>query len=180
MTNIDHISYNGWKSWYFCPFKFKIERIEKIEREPPNEFTCFGHAIHQVSEQLAAREQEIEKLGGIKDDDFSLSDIFISTFEKEIVNIPIDKKRDDLINEMKEQGKELAVLLFPAMKKYFGDFVFISSEQEIKVALKSFKEHNIDFQGYIDLILQTKKDGKYHIVDLKSCRLGLGKEKEEQ
>lgn len=155
--SFDHVSYHSWKTWKFCPYKHKIEKVDGIRIFDVNEYNSFGNAIHEVVERLAEQEQERAKNGGLKDDSLDLSQVFLSSFEEKIKDIPEDKKRFDLIAEMKEQGKELAQLVFPAMKEYFGDFVFVASEQELKVRLKSFKNQNIDFQGYIDLIIQTTR-----------------------
>lgn len=85
----------------------------------------------------------------------------MSDFEKELdlIKIKTENKYEfkiDLIREMKEQGKELAPLIIPALNHYFGDFTFISSEQDIRHSLeKSFSslllnQENKEFKQFYD------------------------------
>lgn len=45
------------------------------------------------------------------------------------------------------------------------------TEIEIKHKINDFD--NLDFIGFIDLVIQTD-DLKYHIIDFKTCRLAAG------
>jgi hypothetical protein len=74
-----------------------------------------------------------------------------------------------MVGEMKQQGKMLVPLILPALKSYFGDYDFVSSEQEIMHPLEN--QENYDFHGFIDLVIRTR-DGKYHIIDWKTCSWG--------
>lgn len=110
------------------------------------------------------REKENEKNGGIKDDSFDSVDFFLKAFAAEI-NLIKEKTenkfefKQELIKEMEEQGKELVPMILPALTHYFGKFSFISSEQEIRLALnkafdilkdeKKLDEKNLtDFHRY--------------------------------
>lgn len=166
------ISYNSWKHWVACPYKHKLIKIDRLDHFLGNQFSCFGTAMHNTAEQLLRRQQDEKDLGGVKDDSFDPKDYFFSSFDEEINKIkePARSKIDTkMVKEMKEQGVLLLPLILPALKEYFGEYTLVSCEQEIRHPVDGFP--TFDFHGYIDLILQTT-DGKYHIIDWKSCSWG--------
>ena len=70
--------------------------------------------------------------------------------------------------DMKEQGLEILPYIKPALNSYFSKYKIFSTEEKL------FEDVEIDdykYKGYIDLVLQTS-DGKYHIIDWKSCSWG--------
>ena len=68
---------------------------------------------------------------------------------------------------MVSQGKEIFKDLFSAIKEYLGEYTVISSEEDL---LEPIKE-DYNFKGFIDLVIKTP-DGKYHIIDFKTCSWG--------
>jgi hypothetical protein len=50
--NPDYISFSGLKDWNFCPFYYKLTKIDGLDGFVGNEFTLFGSAIHKVCEEV--------------------------------------------------------------------------------------------------------------------------------
>jgi len=73
--------------------------------------------------------------------------------------------------EMITQADNLSPEIIPAVEQYFGDFKVISVEERLYEHIDEFVFEDIKFKGFIDLVLQTE-DGKYHIIDWKSCSWG--------
>ena len=46
-----HLSYSSIKDFNFCPFYYKLTRIDKLKPFKGNIFTAFGTAVHSASEQ---------------------------------------------------------------------------------------------------------------------------------
>ena len=65
----------------------------------------------------------------------------------------------------------LAPIIIPELKNHFKDFEVISVEEQLFEPIKEFTQNEFDFKGFIDLVIQTP-DGKYHIIDWKSCSWG--------
>lgn len=176
---VETISYSAWKWWMECPFKHKLIKIDKIRIDNGSAHSCFGKAIHSTIEVLLLREKEELELGGVKDDSFSAKDYFLSELSKNISELDevATKKLDQkLLKEMKTQGPELIPLVLPALKEYFGNYKFVASEQELRHPIENTV--NYEFYGFIDLILQTE-DGRYHIIDWKSCSWGWDAKKRQ-
>ena len=47
---MSHISFSELKEWTTCPWKHKLNYIDKIKEFKGNEHTAFGTAVHSVCE----------------------------------------------------------------------------------------------------------------------------------
>jgi ATP-dependent exoDNAse (exonuclease V) beta subunit len=145
--------------WSECGWRYRLVYKDKIPFYSSNEFTAFGTAIHATCENV---------LFGNKD--YKPEDYFIEQFAES--RKEIEKPNDDLANEMLSQGRTILPQVQGAVKDYFGDYEVISTEEEL---LEPVKE-DLDFKGYIDMVLKTP-DGKYHILDWKTCSWGWNAQK---
>jgi ATP-dependent exoDNAse (exonuclease V) beta subunit len=164
-----HISFSALKIWKECPYKHKIQYIDKIKKFKGNSYTAFGTAMHEICEEVLLERCTLNESAE------KFKRAFIREFKllpKEMV-VNADKK---LILDMVEQGRELAPLAIPALADHFGEFEIISSEEEIYEPIPEFEKEDMDFKGFVDLILKTP-DGKYHIIDWKTCSWGWDSQK---
>jgi len=157
-----HISFSALKTWKECAHKYKLNYIDDIKRFNGNEYTVFGTALHEACERK------------VLDNSVDEVQIFKDKFKEEIDKLPpniiLEQKTK---NDLEKQGVMLSTLILPALNQYFGSFRVISAEEELKTPID---ETGFDFKGYVDLILQTD-DGKYHIIDWKTCSWGWPLEK---
>ena len=153
-----HISYSELKNWVQCPFYHKLVNIQKIKGFKGNEYTAFGTAIHNVCEKTLLKEQ-------INDEEF-----FVSNFSDSIAALDSDVVVDiGLVDKMVGQGKAILPEIEDALIAYFGpDYEVMSTEERLMVPID---EVQYNFKGFIDAVIKTS-DGKYHIVDWKSCSWG--------
>jgi len=158
----NHISYSEIKIWDECPYKHKLVYVDEAKKFLGNEHTAFGTAVHEVCEKSV--------LGEIKLDKDSLRKCFNDKFLQEIKDlvekeVKLNKK---LIGDMRGQANDLLHHIVPYLKKHFGSYEVVSAEEQlyepIKDSLKMYK-------GFIDLVIKTK-DGKYHVIDWKTCSWG--------
>ena len=152
------ISYSELKTWNECSYKHKLVYIDEIGKFNGNEYTAFGTAIHLLCENKVLNNScDSEK-------------IFLEKFDEEISTVDIvDKKNPDL---MRSQFRNIEKDLLPELKSKFGTYTVVSVEEQlfepISIDYKGSKE---SFKGFVDLVIKTK-DGKYHIIDWKSCSWG--------
>ena len=162
-----HISFSELKMWAECPFKHKLTYIDKIKGFTGNVFTAFGTAIHSVCECIA--KGELESID--YDEHFDLA--FLCELKK------LDDKPDNkMITQMRQQGKEISPSVFPQLKEHFGEYEVFSTEERLyeEISELTYKWH---LKGFIDLVIKTD-DGKYHILDWKSCSWGWKAEKRSE
>jgi hypothetical protein len=150
-----HISFSALKIWKECAHKYKLNYIDDVKLFNGNEFTAFGTALHEACERK------------VLDNTVDEVQIFKEKFDEEIKKLEkvLDEKN---ISEMQQQGILLSSKVLEALTQYFGSFTVVSAEEELKSPVEGT---NFDFKGYVDLILQTS-DGKYHIIDWKTCSWG--------
>lgn len=163
---MSHISFSALKNWNQCPYYYKITYVDKIKGFVGNHYTAFGTALHEVCEKNA----EDNNLQG-------LEDIFEQAFLRELKELPEDVRKEIKLNDvqqMREQGKRLAVVAIPALKSHFGNFEVVSTEEDIYESIENFEDYN--FKGFIDLVIKTD-DGKVHIIDWKTCSWGWNSQK---
>lgn len=152
-----YISYSELKDWKFCPYYHKLTRIDRLAGFRGNEYTSFGTAIHSICERKMLNEQ------------FDADEYFLREFKKNISRLDDDIKVDnDLVEKMCLQAANILPYIDEAVKKKFGDFEVVSTEEELMVPIEGV---NYNFKGFIDLVLKTS-DGKHHIIDWKTCSWG--------
>jgi hypothetical protein len=151
-----HISYSAMKTFSECPNKYKLRYVDGHKGFEGNEYTIFGTALHEACE-LKIQDSNVDEVL-----------IFENKFKEEYDKLPI---KNETINfdTFNTQGKNLAPLIIPALKEHFGNFRFVSAEQELYEPLDV--SENFMFKGFVDLIIQTE-DGQYHIIDYKTCSWG--------
>ncbi len=155
---MSHISYSAFKIWNECPHKHKLTYIDRIQGFEGNEYTAFGSAIHSVCENALINENLDEKAH------------FQEQFLQELKSLPEEVRENlnkSLVNDMRAQGDVLAPLAIPFLKQFFGDFEVVSVEEQLFETI----DNDFDFKGFIDLVVKTP-DGKYHILDWKTCSWG--------
>ena len=175
---IEYISFSSWRDWTFCPYKFKITRLDKIRLFEGNQYSSFGKAIHDANEQILIHEKQNKENDGIKDDfGFEPIKFFLKRFKEELESLSEQQRKKidaETITDMKKQGEEIIPLVLPALKQYFGEYDLFEAEYELRQQIDGHSE--FDFYGFVDLTLKTK-DGKYHIIDWKTCSWGWDMQK---
>lgn len=157
-----HVSFSAIKDWKFCPYYHKLTRIDKIKVFEGNIYTAFGKAIHDTCEaMLLSREC---------DKHLDAEPFFKKALKNELA--ALDEEFDEkTVADFEAQGIAIIPEIIPALNEYFGDFKLISSEEEINEKLLFETDNNYTFKGYVDCLIKTP-DGKYHVIDWKSCSWG--------
>jgi len=159
MTTKQHISYSELKIFTECPYKWHLQYEKGLAGFTGNIYTAFGTAIHAVCEQSA--------LGNLIPENYA--EYFDIMFLEELKALD-EKPENKMIVEMREQSREIFHKVFPELQRLFPGYEVYSSEEDIYEPISE-----LDFtrylKGFIDLVIKTP-DGKYHIIDWKSCSWG--------
>jgi len=154
---LPHISYSELKNWCHCPYYHKLVNIDKVKGFEGNEYTAFGTALHSVCENLLNEQIDAN------DNDF-----FIEELRQELKKLDQGLNKE-LVVSMFNQGKKIVPELLPALREHFGDYEVVETEEKLYEPMGGFDDYL--FKGFVDLVLKTK-DGKYHIIDWKTCSWG--------
>ncbi len=162
-----HISYSELKIWSECPRKHKLLYIDKLKGFTGNEYTAFGSSLHALCENAV---QDL-----LQESDYD--EFFSLHFERELEQLgPEFELRTDLVEQMREQAKIISPLIMPQLTKDFGEFEVFSVEEKLYEKINDLSLDKSTFKGYIDLVIKTN-DGKYHVIDWKTCSWGWDREK---
>lgn len=175
-----HISFSELKTWNDCPFKRKLIYQDKIKVFTANEYTIFGTSVHETCEKSLLKEIREEECGDYFQRSFknAIEEATTQASNARIITEEASKEEnkspfnETLVSQMVEQGKAIFEELFPAIKSYLGEYEVVSSEEDLMLPIVD----DYNFKGFIDLVLKTP-DGKYHIIDFKTCSWGWDMEK---
>jgi len=180
-----YLSWSSTKNWVDCAHYFKLTKIDNVPGFEGNLHTAFGNGVHWTVET---------QLNPLRIEELDLSDTFTEKFELAISELPnsekekIELEREKLVanpdkssleKEMREQGRELVHFLVPALDKFFGLWELVGIEERFYEKCDFYELSNFFFKGYIDIIIKTS-DGKYHIIDWKTCSWGWKAEKKTE
>ena len=141
--------------------------LDKEKGFTGNEYTAFGKSLHSLCENAIQ--------GLLPESDYN--EFFQIDFENELSLLdPDHNKKTELVEQMHEQAKIISPKIIPAVKEYFGEYEVFSVEEKLYEKIMNFSLDNYTFKGYIDLVLKTS-DGKYHIIDWKTCSWGWDRQK---
>jgi hypothetical protein len=159
-----HISFSALKNWDFCPFYHKLTYVDRIKLFQGNVYTAFGTALHDTCENLTLNES------------LDYENHFNESFQNEVSKLgEINEEHQILVEDMKEQGKELASMILESLNIKFPGYTVFSAEEKIVEPIDN-SPVKFDYKGFLDLVIKTP-DGKYHIIDWKSCSWGWDMEK---
>tara|TARA_B100000282_G_C31693993_1_gene472918 strand:+ start:322 stop:1104 length:783 start_codon:yes stop_codon:yes gene_type:complete len=166
MTEIKRISFSELKNWKECPYRHKLIHIDKVPYFEGNEYTAFGTAIHSVCEEI------------IVNNDNDAYKIFQTKFLEELSILKDQGKilNEQLVEDMRTQALPICQQVLPEVKNHFGNFKVVSVEEELMEPITEFDSNGKNFKGFIDLTIKTP-DGKYHIIDWKTCSWGWSRDK---
>jgi len=166
MSEIKRISFSELKNWKECPYRHKLIHVDKLPYFEGNEYTAFGTAVHSVCEQI------------IIDNSIPAVEAFEKSFLGELKKLKEEGKQlnENLVSDMRKQAVPICNQVIPAVKGHFGKFEVISVEEQLLESIDEFESHGKNFKGFIDLTIKTP-DGKYHIIDWKTCSWGWSRDK---
>jgi len=158
MSTRKYISYSEIKLWNECSYKHHLKYIKGLEGFRGNLFTVFGSAMHSVCEQ------------GLLDPKLDKSKHFVEEFEKGVAGLrEKGVEIDASLYELMLTQYELIIATFEKeLDSYFVNCEVISMEEELYETIDGM---DLKFKGFIDLVVKTE-DGRYHILDWKSCGWG--------
>ena len=161
-NDVKRISFSELKIWNDCPYKHKLIYKDKIAGFIGNEHTAFGSAVHKVCEETIVKKIENPRSIFDREFEYQLKSLTDAGYEL----------NEDLVKEMWSQATVLCEEAIPGAKSFFKEYEVVSVEEPLLEEITEFEiDTDTKFKGFIDLVLKTA-DGKYHIIDWKTCSWG--------
>lgn len=177
------ISWSQLKEYIECGRKWQLDYVEDLAPPTDNIHTVGGDAFHESIQWYIKRLDEGKDL-----DSGDLKSKFIVLLKEKGEEI---KKSDDWEDRIEEPVTKKQLMNYASeyfdvidqvennISKYFDfeKYKVIDTEEVINKKITD----NIQWIGYIDLLLQNKETGKYVIIDIKTSSTGWDKfDKEDE
>lgn len=188
------ISYSQFSMWKGCPYRWKLNYIDKLGFREPSIVLIFGTAMHEVLQLYidtiysgtikSANELDLEKM---------LKDRMVSLYKEEleknterlealVTEGHIKEAPDPNFTDKEEMmefyndGVEIIRWFKANREKYFMKKGYELVGIELPLEIVPLDTHpGVNLIGYLDLVVRHVDSGKYTIYDLKTSTRGWGK-----
>ena len=169
------ISYSQFSKWDKCHYTWKLDYVDKVETFKGNIYTLFGSALHETIQAylVCYYERTIKEA-----DNLPLHDILQYRMEH---NYKISKEQhgDDFdvsLEDMKSFFQDGCTIIDEFIKRKSSYFPKKNTELVgIEVSLNYGLPNNMQFKGYMDVVLHNKVTGRVKIIDIKTATMGWNK-----
>jgi hypothetical protein len=171
------VSFSQYSMWSSCPQQYKLNYIDKLSESSSNIHLVFGTAMHETLQEylekcLRISKSQADKLMNLNE---VLKQKMRTLYLKESNNgeLPICSK-DELVEFLNDGN---TILDYFQKKTNFNKFFslkedeLVAIEQPLNVKIKE----NINFLGFLDLVIRNNSSGKYKIIDFKTATKGWSK-----
>ncbi len=171
------VSFSQYSMWSSCPQQYKLSYIDGLSQSTSNIHSVFGSAMHETLQEYLSRCLRISKSQADKGMD-------TKAFLKEKMREMYLKESNEGANPIctKEELVEFLedgnlILDYFQKSKNFNNFFSLKYDELVAIEQPintKIREH-INFLGFIDLVVRSKFDGKYRIIDFKTSTSGWSK-----
>lgn len=174
MTTIKNsISFSEWQVWNSCQQKWYLDYIKKLKKKYSNVFLGFGNAVHfglEYFKDPTIKDKTLEIAINLFTIDFCL--------RYESLKQSDNTLKDEDIDEWLESGRNIFLSLHKLEQLENAEVLFVEHPLEVKI--DRVDDLQINFKGYIDIVIKTfdKKGNKIlYLCDYKTCFWGWNVEK---
>ena len=169
------ISYSQYSQWDVCPFKWKLNYIDKLGEFTDSIHTMFGTSMHEVLQTyLTVMYNDTVKMA----DALPLEKMLLTRMKRNYQQI-MERNGGEVFCEQSdmEEFYKHGLLILEWFKKKRGNY-FSKKGYElvgIEVPINYDLPNDIKFIGYIDVLLYDKLRDRYKIIDIKTSTMGWNK-----
>jgi len=170
----NRVSFSQYSTFLKCPHKWYLDYIKNLRVFDANINTAFGTAIHEVFQTYL---ETLYNKSLKEAESLNMKTLFMESFNTEINKIKENGTEidDDTFTEFCYDGEDILSAFTKTTNrlKYFPakDYELVGIEIPLEIPLKN----NVDFIGFIDIVLKEKNKEKYRIIDFKTSSSGWNK-----
>ena len=173
------VSFSQYAMWSGCPQQYKLSYIDELAQSGGSIHTIFGTAMHETLQEyldkcLRISKSQADKLMDLKDTlKHKMRDCYLKEVEGEIGNTDICTKEE--LVEFLEDG--CLLLEWFQKSKNFNKFFSLKHDEMIAIEqpINTKIAENVNFLGFIDLVVRDNFTGRYRIIDFKTSTKGWSK-----
>ena len=175
MDGLKRISYSQYSQWDVCPYKWKLNYIDKLRVFTDSIHTMFGTSMHEVLQTyLTIMYNDTVKMA----DALPLEKMLLTRMKRNYQQI-MERNGGEVFCEQSdmEEFYKHGLLILDWFKKRRGNY-FNKKGWElvgIEVPINYDLPNGVKFIGYMDVVLYNKVSGRYKIIDIKTSTMGWNK-----
>lgn len=172
------VSFSQYSMWHSCPHQYKLAYIDGLSESSSNIHSVFGTAMHETLQNylekcLRISKSQADKMINLKE---YLKERMRETYLKEAggeIGSNICTKEEMV--EFLEDGNVL--LDWFQKPKNFNKFFSLKDDELVAIEqpINTKIAENVNFMGFIDLVIRSKYNNKYKIIDFKTSTRGWSK-----
>lgn len=170
------VSFSQYSMWSGCPQQYKLAYIDGLAQSGGSIHTIFGTAMHETLQEyldkcLRISKSQADKLMDLKETlKHKMRDCYLKEVEGEIGNTDVCTKEE--LVEFLEDG--CVLLEWFQKSKNFNKFFSLRHDELVAIEqpINTKIAENVNFLGFIDLIVRDTFTGRYRIIDFKTSTKG--------
>jgi hypothetical protein len=169
------ISYSQYSQWDVCPWKWKLNYVDKLSTFTDNIHTLFGTSMHEVLQTyLTVMYEDTIKMA----DALPLQEMLLKRMKTNYTQI-MGRNGGEVFVEQTEMEEfyQHGLLILEWFKKKRGSY-FSKKGYElvgIEVPIDYKMNDGVKFIGYIDVLIHDNVRDRYKIIDIKTSTMGWNK-----
>jgi hypothetical protein len=163
----NRVSFSQYSTYLKCPYKWKLDYVDNLRQKEDSINTTFGTAIHHAFQTYL---DVLYKQSVTEAESLDVKKLFQEKFAEEVKKV---KELDDsTYTDFIFDGHDIIDTFLKSANriKYFPhhEYELVGIEIPLEIPLKN----NVDFVGFIDIVLKEKNKEKYRIIDFKTSSNG--------
>ena len=169
------ISYSQYSQWDVCPWKWKLNYVDKLSTFTDNIHTLFGTSMHEVLQTyLTVMYEDTIKMA----DALPLQEMLLKRMKTNYSQIMGRNGGEVFVQQTEmEEFYQHGLLILEWFKKKRGSY-FSKKGYElvgIEVPIDYKMNDGVKFIGYIDVLIHDTVRDRYKIIDIKTSTMGWNK-----
>jgi hypothetical protein len=171
------VSFSQYSMWSSCPQQYKLAYIDGLSESTSNIHSVFGTAMHETLQHyldkvLKISKTQADKMINLKE---FLKERMRETYIKESNGGQISICSKEEMVEFLEDGNIL--LDWFQKSKNFNRFFSLKHDELVAIEqpINTKIAENVNFMGFIDLVIRDTFNGRYRIIDFKTSTRGWSK-----
>ena len=161
------VSFSQYSTFLKCPHKWYLDYVKNLRVKDDNINTTFGTAIHHAFQTYLT---SLYKEGVSVADSLDVKKLFLDKFNEEIKKVK-DVKEEEFTDFIFDGNDIIDTFCKSANRlKYFPtkDYELVGIEIPLEIPIKN----NVEFVGFIDIVLKERDKEYYRIIDFKTSSNG--------
>jgi len=161
------VSFSQYSTFLKCPHKWYLDYVKNLRVKDDNINTTFGTAIHHAFQTYLT---SLYNEGVNIADALDVKKLFLVKFNEEIKKVK-DVKEEEFTDFIFDGNDIVDTFCKSANRlKYFPtkDYELIGIEIPLEIPIKN----NVEFVGFIDIVLKERNKEYYRIIDFKTSSSG--------